>query len=585
MTKEEILNKQTFIDLFQMKPLDQIERENELFLEAEKLGIKSQYKSALKQYRQLLKKNIVVNNPLELPDCKYDLTNYNMGDYTCTMDGIMDKQNNKFSYIPVLPVERYINEETGKEKVKIIYYKDNEWKEIIVDKSQLAINQKLLLLSDIGLDVNSENVKHYINYFNDILNINNIKKLSSVSHLGWFDNSFIPYDTHGIFDGENDFKNVFTALRSKGDYKLWLDTIKEARKQPKIKILMAVVLASPLLEKLAIQPYIANFWSSMSGNGKTLTSMLAMSIWGDPSPSALRLSSNSTQNFIISVASFMRNITCYYDELQIIKNNKYLDMNGLVMDLCNGTEKGRLNKNSQAREVKSWYCNFLFTNNDRMVKENAGEQIYNRVIDIEVNETLYKNPNEVSNIILNNYGFLGKEYIKIIKKIGFEAIRIEYNNIYNEILNKTKATDKQASSLASIMLADHIIVENVFTDEKPLEVKDIEDLINDRDEIKTSIKAKEYITGIVSANSKRFDVQNYGECWGEYRDMGKGYYVCYINSQILYRELQKGGFEFESIKKDWCSIGFLKKNSTGRYINQTTINRTKGNYVILDFNV
>lgn len=585
MTKEEILNKQTFIDLFQMKPLDQIERENELFLEAEKLGIKSQYKSALKQYRQLLKKNIVVNNPLELPDCKYDLSNYNMGDYTCTMDGIMDKQNNKFSYIPVLPVERYINEETGKEKVKIIYYKDNEWKEIIVDKSQLAINQKLLLLSDIGLDVNSENVKHYINYFNDILNINNIKKLSSVSHLGWFDNSFIPYDTHGIFDGENDFKNVFTALRSKGDYKLWLNTIKEARKQPKIKILMAVVLASPLLEKLAIQPYIANFWSSMSGNGKTLTSMLAMSIWGDPSPSALRLSSNSTQNFIISVASFMRNITCYYDELQIIKNNKYLDMNGLVMDLCNGTEKGRLNKNSQAREVKSWYCNFLFTNNDRMVKENAGEQIYNRVIDIEVNETLYKNPNEVSNIILNNYGFLGKEYIKIIKKIGFEAIRIEYNNIYNEILNKTKATDKQASSLASIMLADHIIVENVFTDEKPLEVKDIEDLINDRDEIKTSIKAKEYITGIVSANSKRFDVQNYGECWGEYRDMGKGYYVCYINSQILYRELQKGGFEFESIKKDWCSIGFLKKNSTGRYINQTTINRTKGNYVILDFNV
>lgn len=585
MTKEELLSKQTFIDLFQMKPLDQIERENELFLEAEKLGIKSQYKSALKQYRQLLKKNIIINNPIELPNCKYDLSNYNMGDYTCTMDGIMDKQNNKFSYIPVLPVERYINEETGKEKVKIIYYKDNEWKEIIVDKSQLAINQKLLLLSDIGLDVNSENVKHYINYFNDILNINNIKKLSSVSHLGWFDNSFIPYDTHGIFDGENDFKNVFTALRSKGDYKLWLETIKEARKQPKIKILMAVVLASPLLEKLAIQPYIANFWSSMSGNGKTLTSMLAMSIWGDPSPSALRLSSNSTQNFIISVASFMRNITCYYDELQIIKNNKYLDMNGLVMDLCNGTEKGRLNKNSQAREVKSWYCNFLFTNNDRMVKENAGEQIYNRVIDIEVNETLYKNPNEVSNIILNNYGFLGKEYIKLIKKIGFETIRIKYNNIYNEILNKTKATDKQASSLASIMLADHIIVENVFTDEKPLEVKDIEDLINDRDEIKTSIKAKEYITGIVSANSKRFDVQNYGECWGEYRDMGKGYYVCYINSQILYRELQKGGFEFESIKKDWCSIGFLKKNSTGRYINQTTINRTKGNYVILDFNV
>lgn len=576
MTKEELLGKDTFVALFKLKPLDQIERENELYLEADKLGVKNQFKATLKQYKQLLKNNIVVNNDLELPECKYDLSNYNMGNYTCTLDGITDKQNNKFSYIPVLPVERYINEETGKEKVKVIFYKDDEWKEIIVDKSQLSINQKLLLLSDIGLDVNSENVKYYINYFNDILNLNEINKLSSISHLGWFKDSFIPYDTKGIFDGENDFKNVYSALKSNGSYELWLKTIKEVRKQTKIKILMGVVLASPLLEKLSIQPYIANFWSSMSGNGKTLSSMLAMSIWGDPKPGALRLSSNSTQNFIISVASFMRNITCYFDELQIIKNNKYLDLNGLVMDLCNGTEKGRLNKNSQAREVKAWNCNFLFTNNDKMVKENAGEQIYNRVIDIEVNEMLYDNPHEVSNVILNNYGFFGKEYIKIIKKIGFEKLRERYNQIYNDILYQTKATDKQAGSLASIILADEIVVKTIFNDEKSLSIDDIRDLINDKDEIKTSIKAKEYILNIISANWKRFDEVNYGECWGI-----KDEYSCTINAQILFRELLKGGFEFETIKKEWAEMGFLEKNSQGKFVHQTTVRKEKGNYVRL----
>jgi hypothetical protein len=314
----------------------------------------------------------------------------------------------------------------------------------------------------------------------------------------------------------------------------------------------------------------------MSGNGKTLSSMLAMSIWGDPSPSALRLSSNSTQNFIISVASFMRNITCYYDELQIIKNNKYMDLNGLVMDLCNGTEKGRLNKNSQAREVKSWNCNFLFTNNDKMVKENAGEQIYNRVIDIEVNEMLYDNPNQVSNIILNNYGFLGKDYIKIVKKIGFDKLRERYVQIYNDILSKTKATDKQASSLASIILADEIIVKNTFTDEKCLSVEDIKDLVNDRDEIRTSIKAKEYIINIINANWKRFDEQNYGECWGI-----KDEWACTINAQILFRELQKGGFEFETIKKEWADMGFLEKNSQGRFIHNTAVRKEKGNYIRL----
>ena len=584
MTKEELLDEQTFIDLFQLKPLEQVKRENELFLEAEKLGIKSQYKTALRQYKQLLKKNIVVCNPLDLPDCKYDLSNYNMGNYNCTLDGITDKQNNKFSYIPVLPVERYINEDTGKEKVKIIFYKEGEWKEKVVDKSQLSINQKLLLLSDDGLDVNSENVKYYINYFNEIMNINNIKKLSSVSHIGWKGNNFIPYDTKGIFDGADEFRNIFNNLNSKGDYQKWKSVVKELRKHKIIKLLMAVTLASPLIEKLNLQPYMVNLWSSMSGNGKTLSCMVAMSIWGNPSEGALRLSSNNTQNYYAVVSSFMRNITCYCDELQIVKRSKYLDLESLVMDLCNGTEKGRLNKNSQAKEVKVWYNNFLFTSNDKLVKENAGEQVYNRVIDMEINEKVMENGQDIAKIIKENYGFAGKEYIKYLQKIGFETIFERFKNIMNEILTKTNATDKQASSLASILLANELSNECLFEDDYILKVEDIIEYVNDKNEIRTSMKAKEYITSIINTNPARFNSNNFGEVWGEiregYRDTEKIFRVIF-NAQILNRELLKGGYEFESVKKEWADMNFLEKNSTGRYTHQTTLNREKGTYIVL----
>ena len=578
MEEKDLLSKQTYIDLFNLSDVEQVERETELYLEAKRLGCLSQFKKTLNQYKQVLKGKIRFNGELNLPKCSYDISGYNMGSYNCTIDGITDKQNFKFSYIPVLPVERYINQDTGKEKIKLIYYKENKWNEFIVDRSQIAINQKLLLLSDYGLDVNSENVRYYINYFNDILNSNDIKKLSSVSHLGWVDDDFIPYDTKGIFDGADDFRGVYNGLKSKGNYELWLNTIKECRKQKEIKLLMAVVLASPLLEKLSIQPFIANFWSGISGNGKTLSSMLAMSIWGNPETGALRFSSNSTQNYYITVASFLRNITCYFDELQVIKNNKYFDLNSLVMDLCNGTEKGRLNKNSQAKDVKSWNCNFLFTNNDRLVKENAGEQVYNRVIDIEVNKTLFDNPHKIADIIKENYGFLGKDYIKIVKGIGFDKLKERYNQIYNDILSNTKATDKQASSLSSILLADEIIVKNVFKDEKCLEVADIIDLVNDKDEIKTSTKAKDYIINIINANSKRFDdMYNNGECWGI-----KDEWACTFNYEILSRELRKGGFEFNTIKKDWADERFLEKNSQGKFIHQTTVRKEKGNYVRLN---
>jgi len=576
MDEKELFSKQNFIDLFNMSEIDRLEREDQLFLEAKKLGAEKRFKESLKKYEKLLSSKINIGENLKLPKCNYDIANYNMGSYTCNINGITDKTNFKFSYIPVLPVERYINEDTGKEKVKIIFYKENEWKEKIVDKSQLSINQKLLLLSDDGLDVTSENVRYYINYFNEIMNINNIKKLDSISHIGWKDNDFVPYDTHGIFDGADDFKSIYNAISSKGSYGKWKSCINELRKHKVIKLLMATTLASPLLEKLNLQPYMVNLWSSLSGNGKTLSCMVAMSIWGNPDIGALRLSSNNTQNYYSVVASFMRNFTCYFDELQIIKRSKYLDLESLVMDLCNGTEKGRLNKNSQAKEVKVWYNNFLFTSNDKLVKENAGEQVYNRVIDLEINNKIIDNGQDIAKIIKENYGFAGREYIKYIQQIGFDAIFERFKAIFEKIISTTNATDKQASALASVLLANELANECIFHDDYILQVEDIVEYVNDKDEIKTSIKSKEYIISIINANWRRFDDFNSGECWGIKTDT-----TCTINAQILFRELAKGGYEFNTVKKEWADIGFLEKSSTGRFIHQTTVRNEKGNYIRL----
>lgn len=577
MSEKELLAKETFISLFSLNEFDKVAKEDELFLEAKKLGLEKRFKESLKKYETLLKGKITIDNGLNLPKCKYNIQNYDMCGYNCTIDGITDKSNVKFSYIPVLPVERYINQDSGKEKIKIIYYQEDEWKELIVDRSQLAINQKILLLSDYGLDVNSENVKYYIKYFNDIMNINDIKKLDSVSHIGWKDNYFIPYDNHGIFDGADEFRGIYQSLSSKGSYDKWKGTIQNLRRSKVIKLLMAVTLASPLLEKLSLQPYIVNLWSSLSGNGKTLSCMVAMSIWGNPDIGALRLSSNNTQNYYITITSFMRNITCYFDELQIVRNSKYLDMESLVMDLCNGTEKGRLGKNSQVREVKTWFNNFLFTSNNRVVDENAGEQLYNRVIDLEIGEKIIENGQEVARIIKNNYGFAGVKYIKYIQNLGFDKISEKFNEIYDEILDKTPATSKQANSLASILLANELGNECIFEDDYILKVEDIAEFVNNKDEIKTSIQSKKYIIDIINANWKRFDDQNYGECWGI-----KNEFSCTINANILYRELKKGGFDFNTVKKEWAEMGFLEKNSQGKYTHQTKVRSSKGTYIRLN---
>ena len=140
------------------------------------------------------------------------------------------------------------------------------------------------------------------------------------------------------------------------------------------------------------------------------------------------------------------------------------------------------------------------------------------------------------------------------------------------------------SSLASILLANQLANECIFEDDYILQVEDIVEYVNDKDEIRTCMKAKEYIINIINANKSKFQENYYGECWGKIKEGFSGndrVYRFLFNAQILQRELLKGGYEFDTVKKEWADIGFLEKNSVGRFIHQTTINKEKGNYIIL----
>ena len=74
----------------------------------------------------------------------------------------------------------------------------------------------------------------------------------------------------------------------------------------------------------------------------------------------------------------------------------------------------------------------------------------------------------------------------------------------------------------------------------------------------------------------KFKENYYGECWGkiyeEWQENIKVYKFLF-NAQILYRELAKGGFEFNTVKKDWVDMKFLKhfNTITSKYITLTFI--------------
>lgn len=577
MSKEELLNKQTFINLFSIaNEIEQAEKEIELRQRASELKCLRDFNKLFNVWQKAMKKKISLGNDIKATDIP--LQGLDAGNYVCNDKGIF-KDSETICYHPIIPVAKYTNIKTNKEKIKLAFRKNGKWQYFIADKQQISVASKIIFLSDIGIEVTSENAKGLVSYLSEIINknVDVIPNYDSVSCIGWNKNDFIPYDKTSFFDGEDAYKIIYESLKEKGDFNKWMGLVKELRKNKYIQIVMATTFASPLLEKMDIMPYIVNLWSAKSGTGKTVACMVAMSSWGNPASGHLHFSTNNTTNFYVRTASFLKNITMFCDELQIIKHSKDIQLDSLVMDLCNGKERGRATKENEIKEVKTWSNNFLFTNNDKLAKSNFGEQTYNRILDIECNEILITHGNSVVNLIKNNYGFAGKIYIDYIKRIGFDQIRTMFSDFYKKIIDNTKSTEKQAICIASIMIGNKLSQECLFQDEDELQIDDVKGFINDKEEIETWRSAYDYLLNVISANIKKFDQDNNSEFWGMLTD-----YYCKINKSILERELKKGGFEFDSLKRAWANKGILEKNSQGRYFNSTKVYGSKGLYVTIN---
>ena len=577
MTKEELLNKQTFINLFSIQnEIEKAEKEVELRQYADELKCKRDFNKLFGVWQKAMNKKKNLGNEIKATDIP--LEGLDAGNYVCNDKGIF-KDGETICYHPIIPVAKYTNINSNKEKIKLAFRKNNKWNYFIADKQQISVASKIIFLSDIGIEVTSENAKALVSYLSEILNknIDVIPNYDSVSCIGWNKNDFIPYDKTSFFDGEDTYKTIYESLQEKGDFNKWMGLVKQLRKNKFVQIIMATTFASPLLEKMDIMPYIVNLWSAKSGTGKTVACMVAMSSWGNPASGHLHFSTNNTTNFYVRTASFLKNITMFCDELQIIKHSKDIQLDSLVMDLCNGKERGRATKENEIKEVKTWNNNFLFTNNDKLAKSNFGEQTYNRILDIECNEILITHGNSVVNLIKNNYGFAGKKYIEYIKTVGIARIREMFGEYYQKIMDNTKATEKQAICIASVMIGNKLSQECLFQDEEELQIDDVKSFINDREEIETWRNAYEYLLSVISINKKRFDENNSGEIWGKADE-----FFCIINKNIVDRELKKGGFEFDSLKRAWADRGLLEKNSQGRYVKNTKVYGCKGLYVTIN---
>lgn len=470
------------------------------------------------------------------------------GEYICDENGVFI--TDKYGYEqticrhPIMPVQRLCNIDSGEERLKIAYKKGRVWRSIIVEKSVIASSSSILQLAANGIMVNSENAKALSTYLLEIeqLNYEIIPEQKSVGRLGWLgEHGFSPFVDELVFDGENNFKNIFNAVRQEGSRNAWLYAMQDLRKEKSPgRLFLAASFASAILEPCGLLPFFLHAWGGTE-TGKTVGLMIAASVWASPRLGDYILTFNSTLVGQEMTASFLNSLPMCIDELQIQSSAGIKDFDKIIYQLTEGVGRTRGAKYGGLQRTNKWK-NCIITNGEHPISNaNSGGGAVNRVIEFECAEKVYSDLVGICSVIQSNFGFAGREFVEYLQTDGaVERVNALQKEYYRELL-KSDSTDKQAASASAILAADYIATELIFKDGNNLTVADLEKIMTKKKEVNVNNRALEFVYELVERNPNKFKPNEYGdyqgEVWGKIDDD-----FIFIIKSVFDREMGNAGF-------------------------------------------
>lgn len=528
--KQSIVSRELIEEIFE-EP-DEIERSYmiaDISLRAKELGVISIFKKLVSERvrveREVMKAANSTNDNQRVTDFSIPIEksyeNMKCGSWVANNNGIVSYNvmglEQRACHHPILPIKRLSNIETNEEKITLAFRRDYSWKEITVDKDIISSASKIVALSKYGISVTSENSKHLVKYLNDVENLNNevIELDVSTSRLGWHDKDFIPYDNNIVFDGDTRFKQIFDSIKEHGHEDKWLDHVRELRKRDRmeIKFILASSFASVLIKPLGILPFFVDLWGETEG-GKSVSLMLAASVWANPDESQYIGDYKSTDVALEVRADMLNNLPVLLDDTSNATQKIVQDFENIIYRLCSGKGKSRSNKELGFSRENHWKTCFI-TNGERPLSGYVTQGgAINRILEIECGSNIYENPSLTADTLKANYGFAGKRFIEEIKDIGIDNLKSAYKKVCDELMSDKKMA-KQTMSLACVLLADKIATERIFKDECYISIEDAKKCLVDRIELSENERCYEYLLGKIAGNSFRFDpeIKNI-EKWG-----------------------------------------------------------------------
>ena len=389
------------------------------------------------------------------------------------------------------------------------YRKGSQWRSTIVEKVVLANANKVTELARLGIAVTSQNARAFVEYMNDLENLNyeRIPEKKSIGRFGYIPGEgFSPFVDGLIFDGDANFKAMFRAVRPSGSLEEWRGTALDCMKMSTTaRIILASSFASVLLEPLGALPFFVHLWGVDSGSGKTVALMLAASVWGDPAVGNYIKTFDATVVGHEKTAAFLNHLPLCLDELQLARDNRgRLQFD--VYKLAQGVGRTRGNRGGGVDMTPTWRNCILTTGESPLTAQGAGAGAVNRVIDIEckASEAVVTDGMRVANALKRNFGFAGRMFVEELYKPGvIDRITAEYQCLFRT-LSGNDTTEKQAMAAAAIIEADRLANQWVFAEEyAPLTAEEVGAFLASKAAVSAGDRAYRYLCDWVAQNANK----------------------------------------------------------------------------------
>ena len=313
---------------------------------------------------------------------------------------------------------------------------------------------------------------------------------------------------------------------------------------------------------------------------------------------SLSISALNTQNMLYHHLNNIHGVPFVIDD---INTNENLNLSEIVYAIVQGEEKGRMNGDGEAREIRNWSGVVITSSESPIMDAIKGNQgLKARVLHTYgIQWTISADQATlIKRVLSKNYGFTGKEFADYVAKFSLDDLHERFVKsleiVKTLMIKKDRLTDRLAYKYATVHLTVLLVNEalgfNMSADDiASLFIRCEQDCFEERD---NNIKAYNAVINFVHRNQNRFIIDQQLEdrlmnissqyiphnlCGKiiKYKAYWNVYLLKEVTDEIL--EKQKLAADARAIRKEWIKRG-ITKGDVDHNTCQLSINGVKKRY-------